>query len=200
MSPSASQPKPAFFRDPAALRAWFAAHHECATELWVGYYKKETGRASITWPESVDEALCVGWIDGLRKSLGHVAYMIRFSPRKRTSIWSAINIRRVGVLRAGGRMRPAGLKAFGARRENRSGIYAYEQRSAEFPAPYDAEFRKHRAAWTYFQSRPPGYRKSLGWWVVSAKREETRRKRLAELVAHSAAKRVLPETLKYRKQ
>src|SRR5262245_56416306 len=129
-------PRPVFFRSPSQLRDWFAANHGSARELWIGYYKKGTGQPSVTWPESVDEALCVGWIDGIRKSLDVRRYIIRFTPRRSGSIWSAINIRRVRALTREKRMLPAGRKAFAARRELRSGIYSYEQRPATLPAPY----------------------------------------------------------------
>src|SRR5262247_2486238 len=166
--------KPRFFPTPSHLRKWFEGNHARAGELWVGYYKKDSGLASVTWPESVDEALCVGWIDGIRKSIDEKSYEIRFTPRRPGSIWSAINIRRCRVLGKEGRMREAGLKAFEARRENRSGIYAYEQRRDQLEEPYRSLLRKNKAAWTFFQAQPPGYRKTLGWWVISAKKEETR--------------------------
>ena len=173
-----------FFRSLSELRKWFEKYHTTALELWVGYYKKSSGEPSITWPESVDEALCVGWIDGIRKSVDEFRYKIRFTPRKPRSIWSAVNIRRVRALDAG-RMRPAGLAAFAARRENRSGIYSYEQRRAELPEPYAGMLRKNRAAWAFFEARPPEFRKQVSWWVVSARKEETRLKRLKKLVDES---------------
>jgi uncharacterized protein YdeI (YjbR/CyaY-like superfamily) len=138
--------KPTFFRTPADLRKWFAKHHAVALELWVGYYKKATGEPSITWPESVDEALCVGWIDGIRKRVDDKRYTIRFTPRKAVSVWSAINIRRVQALTKEGRMQPAGLKAYQARRENKSGIYSYEQRRAQLEAPYDRLLQENQGA------------------------------------------------------
>jgi uncharacterized protein YdeI (YjbR/CyaY-like superfamily) len=177
--------KAAFFRSPSHLRKWFDEHHAAARELWVGYFKKGSGKPSVTWPESVDEALCVGWIDGIRKSLDEESYTIRFSPRRPRSIWSAVNIRRVLVLAGEGRMKPAGLKAFDARRENRSGIYSYEQRSAELEEPYGSMLKKSTEAWSFFQAQPPSYRKAAGWWVVSARKEETRRGRLGRLIKHS---------------
>jgi uncharacterized protein YdeI (YjbR/CyaY-like superfamily) len=146
--------------------------------LWVGFYTKGSGKPSITWPESVDEALCFGWIDGIRKSLDSLSYIIRFSPRQKKSVWSEINIKRVGVLLAEGRTEAAGLKAFQARRENRSGIYSYEQRRAQLPQPYQEGLQKDKAAWSFFQSQPLSYRKQVSWWVISAKKEETRQKRL----------------------
>jgi uncharacterized protein YdeI (YjbR/CyaY-like superfamily) len=181
-----------FFPSPAALRAWFARHHKESRELWVGYYKRGTGRPSVSWPESVDEALCVGWIDGIRKSIDGESYKIRFTPRKRTSTWSAINIKRVGVLKKEGRMQPGGLEAFRCRKENTSGIYSYEQRSENLAPPYDALLKKNKAAWQYFQERPVWYRKAAGWWVVSAKKEETRLKRLGALIECSANGKDIP--------
>jgi uncharacterized protein YdeI (YjbR/CyaY-like superfamily) len=168
------------------LRKWFEKNHATAPELWVGFYKKDSGRASITWPESVDEALCFGWIDGIRKSVDEVSYKIRFAPRRRGSIWSAVNIKRATALTDERRMRPTGVKAFAARRENKSGIYAYEQRHAELEEPYNGMLKKNKAAWDFFQARPPSYRKTLSWWIVSAKKEETRLKRLEKLIEESA--------------
>jgi uncharacterized protein YdeI (YjbR/CyaY-like superfamily) len=183
---------PTFFATPQELRAWLEAHHADARELFVGFHKKGTGRPSITWPESVDEALCFGWIDGVRRSLGPESYVIRFTPRKARSTWSAVNIKRAGELIAEGRMQPAGLKAFEARTDDRSAIYAYEQRGeAKLDPEQEREFRANAAAWEHFQSRPAGYRKSALWWVVSAKREETRRKRLTTLIEDSAAGRTI---------
>lgn len=181
----------AFFKTPEDFRQWFVDHHTSAVELWVGFYKRDSGKPSITWPESVDEALSFGWIDGLRKSIDHVSYKIRFTPRRQGSIWSSINIRRVEALTKQGRMRPAGLKAFAARKENKSGIYAYEQRRDQLEEPYNGRLKKNKAAWDFFQAQPPWYRKTVGWWVVSAKKEETRRKRLETLILESAAKRTL---------
>ena len=145
----------------------------------------------MTWPESVDEALCVGWIDGIRKSMDAESYMIRFTPRRRGSIWSAVNIGRVKALTNEKRMRPAGLNAFADRRENRSGIYSYEQRTEQLPEPFAGLLRGNKKAWEFFQAQPPSYRKTIGWWVVSAKQDETRRKRLEKLIAESAAGRRL---------
>ena len=183
--------EPTFFPDPAALRAWFATHHAGAAELLLGYYKRGSGVASITWPESVDEALCVGWIDGVRRGLDEQRYTVRFTPRRKGSIWSAVNIARVAALTAEGRMQPAGLAAFAARREERSQVYAYEQaeRPAELPEPYATALRTHPAAWKFFQAQAPFYRRTMCWWVVSAKQEATRLKRLARLVEESAASR-----------
>ena len=175
-----------FFRSPADFRKWLKQNHATVPELWVGYYKKDSGKPSITWPESVDEALCFGWIDGIRKTIDEVSYKIRFTPRRKTSIWSAINIKRVGALRAEGRMQPAGLRAFAARREYKSGIYAYEQRRAELEEPYASLLKKNKPARNFFEAQAPWYRKQISWWIVSAKKEETRRARLQKLIDHSA--------------
>ena len=180
--------EPVFFPTPAAFRAWLTENHEHAAELVVGFYKKDSGRPSITWPESVDEALCVGWIDGVRRTLGEEAYTIRFSPRKPRSNWSAINIARMAELTREGRVLPAGMRAFEARSAERSGIYAYENRhQATLPEEAEAAFRAHPEAWAFFSSQPAGYRKTAIWWLVTAKRAETREKRLAQLIADSAA-------------
>ena len=186
--------KPTFFATPADLCVWFNQHHETATELLVGFYKKDSGKASITWPESVDEALCVGWIDGIRKSLDDESYTIRFTPRKPRSIWSTVNIGRVEVLRQEGRMRPAGLQAFEQRRENRSGIYSHEQRDRiELSEAETKVFQANAKAWDFFQSQPGSYRKAALWWVVSAKKEETRAKRVATLIDDSANGRTIKQ-------
>ncbi len=180
-----------FFPTPVDLRTWLQRHYATAKELWVGLHKKHTGKPSITWPESVDEALCVGWIDGVRKTIDGESYAVRFTPRRRGSIWSAVNIRRVAVLADEQRMRPAGLAAFNARIENKSGIYSYEQRGEQLPEPYASALRKNPAAWKFFQVQPSSYRKMIGWWVVSAKQEKTRRRRLKKLIAESARGRRL---------
>jgi uncharacterized protein YdeI (YjbR/CyaY-like superfamily) len=187
--------KAAFFPTAEEFRRWLEQHRAAARELWVGFYKVSTGRASITWPESVDEALCVGWIDGIRKSLDESSYPIRFTPRKPRSTWSAVNIRRARALTKEGRVHPAGLHSFEARRENRSGIYSYEQRPDDLAEPYRSALRKHKSAWSFFRSQPPHYRRAVTWWVVSAKREETREKRLDALVEHSAGGRRIPQFL-----
>ena len=179
--------QPIFFPTAADLRRWFAEHHATAPELLAGFYKRGTGEASITWPQLVDEALCVGWIDGIRRSLDDRRYTIRLTPRRKGSIWSAVNIRRVECLLAEGRMQPAGLQAFAARRENRSGIYAYEQRLDRLPEPYAGFLKARSGAWQFFEAQPPSYRQKLIWWVVSAKREETRLLRLEKLITAAAA-------------
>jgi len=187
--------KPTFFRTPAAFRMWLRKHHAGVGELWVGYYKKDSGKPSVTWPESVDEALCVGWIDGIRKRIDDVSYVIRFTPRRRSSVWSSVNIARASALVEQGRMQPAGLEAFEARAQNRSGIYSYEQRPADLPEPYARLLKRQRAAWEFFQAQPPSYRKAATWWLVSARREETRLKRLDRLAACSVQGLKLPAFL-----
>jgi uncharacterized protein YdeI (YjbR/CyaY-like superfamily) len=182
-----------FFKSPSDLRKWFAVNHTTAPELWVGYYKKDSGKLSITWPQSVDEAPCFGWIDGIRKSVDDLSYTIRFTPRKQRSAWSAVNIKRARELIKQGAMEPAGLKAFQARLENRSGIYSYEQRSPKLPDPYRRQLKKNRAAWKFFETQPPSYRKAANWFVLSAKKEETRLKRLAQLIEDSAQGRRIPQ-------
>lgn len=177
---------PKFFKTPSAFRKWLAANHAKSKELWVGFYKKDSGKPSITWPESVDEALCFGWIDGVRKSVDAESYMIRFSRRKPNSIWSAVNMRNMDRLIKEKRVAPAGLNAYEARRENRSGIYSYEQRAVEMVEPYASEFKRNKAAWKFFQAQPPGYRKIMNWYIVSAKQERTRLARLGKLIDASA--------------
>ena len=177
---------PSFFKSPSAFRKWLAANHAKSKELWIGFYKKDSGKPSITWPESVDEALCFGWIDGIRKRIDEESYVIRFTPRKPSSVWSAINIRNVERLLKEKRMQPAGLKAYEARKENRSGIYSYEQRSPELVEPYLGKLKQNKSAWNFFQAQPPSYRKMINWWIVSAKKEETRLQRLSKLIEASA--------------
>lgn len=191
VTPASTNMTPRFFKTPAAFRKWLADNHAKSKELWVGFYKKDSGKPSINWPESVDEALCFGWIDGLRKTIDDESYKIRFSPRKPSSIWSAVNIRNAEKLIKEKRMQPTGLKAYEARKEYRSGIYAYEQRSPELVEPYLGKLKRNRAAWKFFQAQPPYYRKTMNWWIVSAKREETRLKRLEKLIEESAAGRRL---------
>jgi len=184
--------KPEFFQTPADFGTWLEKNHATASELWVGFYKKDSGKPSITWPESVSQALCFGWIDGIRKGVDEISYQIRFTPRRRGSIWSAINIKRAKELVRQRQMRPTGLKAFAARIENKSGIYSYEQRSTELSQPYAKLLKKNKAASNFFEKQPPSYRKMIGWWIISAKKEETRMARLAKLISESAkGKRVL---------
>jgi uncharacterized protein YdeI (YjbR/CyaY-like superfamily) len=181
---------PTFFATPEDFRAWLEKHHEREQELLVGFYKKGSGLPSITWPESVDEALCFGWIDGVRRSRDEDSYTIRFTPRKPGSNWSAVNVARVEELTRQGRMRPAGLAAFEKRSEAKTGIYAYEQKEgAALEKAEEKQLRANKAAWEFFQSQPAWYKRTAIWRVVSAKKEETRRKRLAKLIEESAAGR-----------
>jgi uncharacterized protein YdeI (YjbR/CyaY-like superfamily) len=173
------------------LRRWFTKHHATAQELWVGYYKKNSGKRGVTYPESVDEALCFGWIDGIRKGIDETSYTNRFTPRKRGSVWSTINVRRAQALGRQGRLHAAGRAVFQARRRDRTGIYSYENLPDQLAEPYASMLRKNRAAWDFFQSRPPGYRRTAAWWVMSAKREETRLKRLSTLIGDSASGRTI---------
>jgi len=184
--------KPKFFRTPTHFETWLQKNHATATELWVGFYKKDSGKPSITWPESVDQALCFGWIDGIRKRIDEISYQIRFTPRRRGSIWSAINIKRADELVRQKQMRPSGFKAFASRIENKSGIYSYEQRSTELTEPYAQLLKKNKSAWNFFKIQSPSYRKMMGWWIISAKREQTRMARLGKLISASAkGKRLL---------
>ena len=190
---SAALPRPTHFASPEAFRRWLRQNHASAAELWVGFHKKATGRPSITWPESVDQALCFGWIDGLRRGVDESSYMIRFTPRRRGSVWSAVNVRRYRELEASGKLARAGREAFADRRENRSGIYSYENRRERLDEPYATRLRRNRRAARFFESQPPSYRRAAIWWVVSAKQEATRRRRLERLVRESAAGRRLPQ-------
>ena len=179
---------PIFFASTEEFRAWLAKHHASASELWVGFHKKHTARPSLTWPESVDAALAFGWIDGIRKSLDADAYVIRFTPRKRGSIWSNVNIRKAEALIRAGLMHPAGLSAFEAREAKKSGIYSFEQhKQPQLEASELKELRRNAAAWKFFQAQPPGYRRLVTYWVTSAKRPETRARRLRILIDDSAA-------------
>jgi uncharacterized protein YdeI (YjbR/CyaY-like superfamily) len=172
-----------YFATPAALQRWFKKHGADTAELIVGFMKVDSGMPSVTWPQAVDEALCVGWIDGVRHRIDDERYKIRFTPRKASSHWSAVNIKRMEVLLAEGRLQPAGIAAFERRTEAKSVRAAYEQPT--MPELDDAEvalFKKHKAAWAYFETVPPGYRKRVVWWVVSAKQAATRVKRLGVLI------------------
>jgi len=184
--------KPTFFATAGELREWLERNHATATELFVGFYKRRSGKPSITWQELVDEELCFGWIDGIRQGIDEVSYSNRITPRKPRSTWSAINIARAKELIRLGRMHPAGLKAFEQRTDERSAIYSYEQRkSARLQRGAERSFRANQKAWTFFQAQAPGYRQAATWWVISAKREETRKKRLATLIADSALGRAI---------
>jgi uncharacterized protein YdeI (YjbR/CyaY-like superfamily) len=186
--------EPTFFATPEEFRAWLEENHDRAAELWVGLHKKASGKPSITWPESVDQALCFGWIDGVRKSLGDKSYAIRFTPRKPSSTWSAVNVEKVSELTRRGLMHPAGLKAFQARSEDKTAIYAYEQRDeAKLPVEFEERFRLQSKAWDFFQGQAPWYRRTATRWVTGAKREETRERRLATLIEDSANGRTIKQ-------
>jgi len=194
-------PKPTFFPTPADFRAWLKAHHDKFSELLVGFHKKNSGKPSITWPESVEAALCFGWIDGVRKSLNETSYTIRFTPRNPNSTWSAININLVRRLTKQKLMHPAGFKAFAARSEKKSAIYSYEQRkSARFTREQEKQFRSNKAAWGFFRSQAPWYQRVCTYWVISAKREETTIKRLSLLIEHSHNQRTLPQLTRVKKR
>src|SRR5260370_2667299 len=185
-------PKPTFFPTPADFRAWLDAHHDKFQELFVGFHKKDSGKPSITWPESVQVALCFGWIDGVRKSLDETSYTIRFTPRKPTRTWSSININLVRKLTKQGLMHPAGLKAFAARNAKKSGIYSYEQRkNPKFTREQKKQFRANKGAWEFFRSQAPWYQRVTTYWVISAKRDETKIKRLSLLIENSQNQRSL---------
>ncbi|MEO6210689.1 MAG: YdeI/OmpD-associated family protein [Gemmatimonadaceae bacterium] len=184
---------PRFFRSAPAFRSWLATNHESKTELLVGFHNRESGRDSMTWPESVAEALCVGWIDGVRRRIDHDSYSIRFTPRQQSSIWSAMNAKKMQELIDAGLVSPAGIRAFERRSAKKSAIYAYENRDSAILDPEsEREFKRHRAAWSFFESCPPWYRRTAIWRIVSAKRPETRAKRLAELIACCAEGRSIP--------
>jgi uncharacterized protein YdeI (YjbR/CyaY-like superfamily) len=185
--------EPTFFATPAEFRAWLEEHHASESEVHVGFYKRGTGRPSMTWDESVDEALCFGWIDGVRHSLGEESYTIRFTPRKPGSIWSALNVARVGKLEERRRMTPAGRRAFAARTPERTGVYAFEQEAeAVFTPEEQSRLRADAEASAWFAAQAPSYRRAATHWVVSAKRDETRERRLAQLISHSAQGRTVP--------
>jgi len=176
-----------FFTTPAELREWFQANHETATELWVGSHRKRSGRPSITWQELVDQVLCFGWIDSVRYSLGDDKSAQRVTPRRRRSVWSAVNIRRFEELQEQGLVHPSGRAAFEARDEARSRIYAYENRSVELDESRAARFQAHPEAWEFFLAQAPWYRRTAVHWVMSAKQEATRERRLGVLIESSAA-------------
>jgi uncharacterized protein YdeI (YjbR/CyaY-like superfamily) len=184
---------PTFFATPDEFRAWLEKHHESQTELLVGFHKKGSGRPSITWPESVDQALCFGWIDGVRRRIDDASYSIRFTPRKARSNWSAVNVKRVAELNEQGLMRPAGSAAFERRSDDKTAIYAYEQgKAATLDPEQERRFRADAQAWAWFQAQPPSYRRTATYWVVSAKKPETRQRRLERLIEDSAAERPIP--------
>ena len=177
--------EPKYFATPADFRKWFEENHDNETELSVGFYKKGSGKPSITWPESVDQALCFGWIDGVRHRIDDEAYKIRFTPRKARSIWSAVNIKRIEELIEQGLVQQAGLDAYARREEARSRVYAFEQGDLRLEKTHEERFKKNRQAWKFFESQPPSYKKPALWWIVSAKQEATRERRLETLIKDS---------------
>lgn len=189
-SPFVPAMKIVFFKSPSEFRSWLAAHHSASPELWVGFYNKRAARKGIAYSEALDEALSFGWIDGVRKSLDRTRYYIRFTPRKQHSKWSRVNIKRVAALTKLGRMQPPGLKAFRERDKKNSG-YSYEQRPRKLPPRYEKKLRANKSAWAFFKNQAPWYRRSAGSWVISAKQEETRLRRLSTLIHDSANRRRL---------
>lgn len=175
------------FTSAAAFRKWLQKHHTSASELWVGFYKKGSGKRGISYPEAVDQALCFGWIDGIRKARDEESYVNRFTPRRKGSVWSAVNIKRVGELQEAGLMTPAGLKIFNERDEAKTNRYSFERENVQFSPEQLARFRKNKRAWTFFESQPPSYRRLVTWWIISAKQAATQERRLAQLIADSAA-------------
>lgn len=191
---------PTFFATQSDFRKWLEKYHNKATELFVGFYKVDSGKPSMTWTQSVDEALCFGWIDGVRKSIDEYSYFIRFTPRKPKSIWSAVNIQKIEELTKQGLMQPAGLASFENRKENKSKIYSYENAEVKFSSEFEKQFKANKKAWEYFQSLAPSYRKPSTNWVMSTKQETTKLKRLNELIADSQAETNKWKDNKYNKK
>jgi uncharacterized protein YdeI (YjbR/CyaY-like superfamily) len=189
VSPAPTPHDVIFFASPDELRAWLEEHHASAAELWVGYHRKATGLPTISWPQAVDEALCVGWIDGVRYRLDDTRHAQRFTPRRKGSTWSAVNTRRAQELIDEGRLRPAGRRAFEARSEERTAIYSYERATAAFSDDQQRRFEADTAAWAFWQAQPPSYRRAITHWVSSAKREETSERRFLKLLEDSRAGR-----------
>lgn len=188
-------PQPTFFETAADLRAWFEANHDEAAELWLGIRKKGSGLPSVTYKEAVDVALCFGWIDSAMKPVDATSYRQRFTPRRKGSIWSAVNIARVGELTQLGLMHPVGLAVFRERDPSKANRYSFEQGELRLPESYEARFRASGKAWDFFQGEPPSYRKPATWWVMSAKKQETRERRLGVLIADSEqGRRIAPLT------
>ena len=181
------------FPSAAEFRDWLEANHATAADVWIGYYKKGVAMASVSYPESVDEALSFGWIDGITRRIDDEVYATRFTPRRKRSNWSAVNVARVGELTAAGRMHPAGVSAFEARTADKTGVYSYENRPADLPAEYRRQLEANGRASSWWQAQTPGYRRVATWWVVSAKREATRERRMATLIADCAAGRMIQQ-------
>ena len=180
------------FRTPAGFRAWLARHHADTAELMVRCYKAGAAARGMTYPQALDEALCFGWIDGVRQSVDEISFSTRFTPRRPNSIWSRVNLKRAEALRDAGRMTPPGLAALEARDESRTGVYSFERDAVELAPAYRKRFRAEKAAWTYFEGEAPWYRRLTAFFVMSAKREETRLRRLELLIACSRQGRRIP--------
>jgi uncharacterized protein YdeI (YjbR/CyaY-like superfamily) len=178
--------KPTFFQSPTEFRSWLEKNHASATVLLIGFYRRDSGKGGITYPEALDEALCFGWIDGIRKRFDEASYTVRFTPRKPGSIWSAVNTKRVADLMKSGRMHVAGQKEFDQRDRKKAGLYSYERATCKLDGTYERKFRANKKAWEFYQAQAPWYRRTSAWWVMSAKREETRLRRLAQLIEDSA--------------
>ncbi|MFT3744893.1 MAG: YdeI/OmpD-associated family protein [Pyrinomonadaceae bacterium] len=176
---------PKFFSDQSKFREWLTTHHASETELLVGFHKVGSGKRSMTWPESVDQALCFGWIDGVRKRIDDESYSIRFTPRKAGSIWSAVNIKKVEELTKSGLMQPAGIAAFEKRTEAKSKIYSYEKEASELSPEFEKQFRKNKKAWEFFSTQAPSYRKVMIHHIMDAKQEKTRVSRLTATIEAS---------------
>jgi uncharacterized protein YdeI (YjbR/CyaY-like superfamily) len=185
MKSTKHSPKPLFFATPSDLRKWFEKNHNREPELLLGFYKKASGKPSVTWSESVDQAICFGWIDGIRKSIDEESYMIRFTPRRPSSIWSAINLQKVKEHTKLGLMHPAGLAVFNQRDVKKAAVYSFEQEKISLDESYLKKFKKNKKAWDFFQSQAPYYQRTATHWVMSAKQEETRHRRLEALIADS---------------
>ena len=177
-----------FFANQLEFREWLKENHDTTDELWVGYYKKSSGRESMTWPESVDQAICYGWIDGIRKSINDISYKIRFTPRRPGSIWSAVNIKKVEELKKQGLITASGLAAYDKKTVKKSITYAYEQKNVQLSKKFEQKIKENKKAWLFFQALAPSYKKASIWWVMSAKKEETRLRRLAVLIDCSEKK------------
>lgn len=181
-----SATKPRFFRTQAQFRNWLKANHGSTHELLVGFYRRGAAEEGITYPEALDEALCFGWIDGVRRRYDDTSYTIRFTPRKSGSIWSAVNLKRAKQLTELGRMHPAGQKVFRDRDRKKARMYSYERKNCNLDISFEEEFRAHKKAWDFYQAQPPWYRRTSNWWVMSAKQDSTRRRRLKQLIADSS--------------
>jgi uncharacterized protein YdeI (YjbR/CyaY-like superfamily) len=188
-------PTPKFFKTVSALRSWFEKNADKETELWIGYYKKSSGKGGVVYKEALDEALCVGWIDGIIKSIDGESYMQRYTPRTAKSIWSAVNIKRVGELTAEGRMTKRGLETFEKRDPARQGLYSFENLPQELPPEFLKTFKANKKAWAFFEAQPAGYKRTAIFLVVSAKKEETRLRRLEHLITHSARGERIPQLI-----